>query len=227
MNEIRDRQKEGYLQEKIVAGLERCIDSDAEIVANIRLPVLGAPKRRPRQIDVLIRQGEEPRQHLSIVEVQKRKSKVGPDQLNGWLQKMREVGAQHLICVSESGFSSGAKIIADQTGPTIRLLTLKEMEVGTKIHLPHFSPKIEYLGRIRVKKFFVRVGEDVFMAGIHFSGNDDRLILPDGERETVGKFVENNVIYRCKEISDSMHLLDGKPLRIVGEGGGLSIDING
>ncbi|WP_170788907.1 restriction endonuclease [Ruegeria lacuscaerulensis] len=121
-------QREGKLQERVVAALERHINPNAKIESDVNLPVLEEGVSGKRQFDVLIREGNEPRETLSVVEVQKRKSKVGPDQFNAWLEKMREVGAQHLICVSEKGFTKTVLQRARKHGPTVRLLTLRELE---------------------------------------------------------------------------------------------------
>jgi hypothetical protein len=76
----------------------------------------------------VIEEGTEPRQTISIVEVQKRGSKPEINDFNGWIVKMRDVGAQHLICVSALGFPVSIEEKADQIGPTVRLLTLKQIE---------------------------------------------------------------------------------------------------
>lgn len=43
---------------------------------------------------------------------------------------MKQVGAQHLICVSKRGFTDSAKQDAMARGPTVRLMTLKQLEEG-------------------------------------------------------------------------------------------------
>lgn len=40
---------------------------------------------------------------------------------------MREVGAQHLFCVSKAGFPMSIKEKADEVGPTVRLITFEEL----------------------------------------------------------------------------------------------------
>lgn len=115
------------LQEKIVTLLERHISSGATVRRNVHLPVLGSINKRKRQCDVVIVSGAKPRETISIVEVQKRQSKPDINTFNGWVEKMREVGAQHLICVSQTGFPDSVEEKANQIGPTIRLITLKQL----------------------------------------------------------------------------------------------------
>lgn len=116
------------IQEKVVAILERHLGQKADVRSDQYLPVLANRSRRPRQCDIVIYEGEEPRQTISIVEVQKRKGKPKINDFDGWVGKMREVGAQHLICVSEAGFPDSIEKKADAIGPTVRLLTLSELE---------------------------------------------------------------------------------------------------
>jgi len=122
------KQKGWKIKEKVVAIIESYIDKEARVSHDLNLPVIGSPSNRKRQCDVVIVQGKEPRTTMSIIEVQKRKSKPNINDFNGWLEKKEEVGAQHLICVSEKGFSNSIKEKADLVGPSVRLLTLKELE---------------------------------------------------------------------------------------------------
>ena len=115
--------------EKIVSLLEKALTPVAQVEHDIFLPVIGRPDRRPRQCDIVITSGQPPRQTITIVEVQKRKSRPNINTFHGWIEKMREVGAQHLICVSALGFpQSIIDDVAMRYGPTVRLTTLKELE---------------------------------------------------------------------------------------------------
>jgi hypothetical protein len=116
------------LHEKVVAILERHLAPSAKVSRDVDLPVIKSSLGRTRQCDIVIIEGHEPRMTLSIVEVQKRQSKVDINTFNGWLEKLREVGAQHLICVSEAGYPSSVLEKADEIGPTVRLLTLTTLE---------------------------------------------------------------------------------------------------
>ena len=115
-------------QEKVVTIIERHLGQGAKVRRNVHLPVLESKIGRTRQCDIVIEEGTEPRQTISIVEVQKRGKKPEINEFGGWVKKMREVGAQHLICVSELGFPRSIKEEADLIGPTVRLLTLKKIE---------------------------------------------------------------------------------------------------
>jgi hypothetical protein len=75
----------------------------------------------------VIRNGSPPRETLTIVEVQDRNSKVDINTFRGWLGKIEDVGAQHLICVSRKDFASSIKEKAGQSGSKIFLVTLKDL----------------------------------------------------------------------------------------------------
>jgi hypothetical protein len=115
--------------EKIAALLEKALVPSAIVKHDEKLPVIGSPRRRPRQCDVVITYGEPPRQTVTIVEVQKRKRKPDIVMFHGWVQKMHEVGAQHLICVSALGYpQSIIDDVATNHGPTVRLMTMEELQ---------------------------------------------------------------------------------------------------
>lgn len=116
--------------EKVVTIIERYIAPTAKVRRNVFLPVLKNKTRRPRQCDIVIEDGKAPRQTISIVEVQDQGTKPEIGEFHGWIKKMQEVGAQHLICVSELGFPDSIQKEADEIGPTVRLLTLKKLEKG-------------------------------------------------------------------------------------------------
>lgn len=116
------------LKEKVVAVLEKGIDTSAVVKRNVMLPVINSPGGRKRQCDVVVIAGEPPRQTITIVEVQKRSSKPSIETFGGWLIKKDEVGAQHLICVSEIGFPASVVEKAASLGPSIRLMTLGQLE---------------------------------------------------------------------------------------------------
>lgn len=120
--------------EKVVALLETALLPSARVEHNMFLPVLGRPDRSPRQCDIVIRFGKPPRETITIIEVQDRNSRPNITMFHGWVKKMREVGAQHLICVSARGFPESIRTDVEfQYGPTVRLMTLGELE---KANLP-------------------------------------------------------------------------------------------
>lgn len=125
--------------EEVAGLLEKSLTPFAEVRPNVKLPVIG--KGRNRQCDVVITYGSPPRQTVSIVEVQRRARKPDITTFHGWCRKMQEVGAQHLICVSTKGYpQSIIDEVATTYGPTIRLLTLKELREPEGPGLAFVSP---------------------------------------------------------------------------------------
>ena len=120
--------KKWQLMERTVAALERAIVPTARVLVNQTLPILTSREGSVAQCDVVIQNGEPPRQTFSIVEVQKRGRKVDVNEFRGWCGKRDKVGAQHLLCVSESGFPKSVIEEAEQEGASVRLLTLAELE---------------------------------------------------------------------------------------------------
>ena len=118
--------KPGDELEKLVEIIERSISPDAEIEQNVFLPNLTSPEGHTAQCDIVIRQGKPPRQTLTIVEVQDRTSKVDINTFRGWLGKLEDVGAQHLLCVSRQDFPSSIKEKVSQLGTKVLLVTIKE-----------------------------------------------------------------------------------------------------
>ncbi|QQG40557.1 MAG: hypothetical protein HYV37_03240 [Candidatus Levyibacteriota bacterium] len=115
------------LIEEIVAILEKSLTPDAKVEHDVWLPVIGRSGKR--QCDVVITYGKPPQQSITIVEVQKRGTKPEITTFDGWVMKMRKVGAQKLICVSAVGYPKS--IIEDvelEYGSTVKLLTLEELK---------------------------------------------------------------------------------------------------
>jgi hypothetical protein len=118
----------GKLKEKVVTILEKHIDHNAKVTCDVFLPVVAHPEMNPRQIDVLIETGTKSRPTYTIVEVQDRTSKPSRGEFDGWLEKMKEVGAQHLICVTKAGYTKSQIKKASFIGPSVRLFTLSQIE---------------------------------------------------------------------------------------------------
>lgn len=128
-------------QERIVAFLEAHLAPDANVEQDVRLPVLASQSGRRAQCDVVIREGAPPRQTMTIVEVQKRGRPIEIKTFRGWLAKMREVGAHGLYCVSTEPIPQTIKELAEQTGPTVRLIRLAEVADEEKKNIKfHFDP---------------------------------------------------------------------------------------
>lgn len=120
----------GKLQEKVVTILERHMDPSASVRYGVLLPVVDDPEIKPRPIDVLITTGSKKRPTITIVEVQDRDSKPGRGEFDGWLEKKREVGAQHLMCVTRAGYTDSQLRKAAKLGPAVRLFTLAQLETA-------------------------------------------------------------------------------------------------
>jgi hypothetical protein len=115
------------LIERVAALLEQTLSPEARVAHDVQLPVLGMPGQF-HQCDVVVRMGPGVRETTTIVEVQRRGRKVEINTFLGWLLKKDRVGAQHLICVSTVGFPDSVIAEAARHGPSVRLLTLKEIE---------------------------------------------------------------------------------------------------
>lgn len=121
-----EREAHWKLVERVVALLEQAIAPGARVEHNVKL--LDHESGIMRQCDVVIRQGKPPRETLTIVEVQDRGRRVTLPIFEGWYRKRQKVRAQHLICVSQKGFSSGVIQEARRQAGIVRLLELKELE---------------------------------------------------------------------------------------------------
>jgi hypothetical protein len=118
---------DGKELEQLIHLISKSIEPGASIEHNVFLPVLNSPSNRKRQCDVVIRSGPKHRKTLTIIEIQDRTSKVDINTFNGWLSKLEEVGAQHLICVSRLEFPESIKEKALLSGHKVKLITLKEI----------------------------------------------------------------------------------------------------
>lgn len=113
--------------EHLVHLIEQSISPDSVVEHDVYLPVIGSQSGRTRQCDVVIRSGQKPRETITIVEVQDRTSKPNITIFGGWIEKLKEVGAQHLICVSRHDFPTSIREKAVGLGNTVRLIMLKEL----------------------------------------------------------------------------------------------------
>jgi hypothetical protein len=114
------------LVERVVASLEKAISPSARVRHDVKLRDFAT--QNARQCDVVVEAGEEPRIIRTLVEVQKRQSKLEIGKLDEFWLKMHAVGAQQLICVSALDFPKSVKdAVAIKYGPTIKLLRLREL----------------------------------------------------------------------------------------------------
>lgn len=119
--------KAGDDLEKIIAIIEASLSPEADIEQNVFLPVLNSPSKRTRQCDVVIRSGTQARQTVTLIEVQDRASKVSIGTFCDWLEKLKEVGANHLICISRLDFPESVKEKASDEGHRVLLMNLNKL----------------------------------------------------------------------------------------------------
>jgi hypothetical protein len=179
------------IQEKVVAIIEQYLDESAVVRQNYHLPVLGSQSGRTRQCDVVIWQGQEPRQTITIVEVQKRQSKPDITTFSGWLDKKTEVGAQHLICVSEIGFPGSIIEKAQNIGPSVRLMTLRNLKNdGWPFPSTMFNTEVYIVDCKTIEAYRIETHHlmKVMEAGKRKSKNPDKMLFKAVDSETVLNF---------------------------------------
>ena len=130
--------------EKLVQMINKSIEPESEIKHDVQLPVINSSLGRTRQCDIVIYSGPQHRRTITIFEVQNRNSQVDINTFNGWLLKLDEVGAQHLVCVSRKDFPASIKEKTLQSGNKVKLITLKEIDED-EIPLELFKMKFKYL----------------------------------------------------------------------------------
>jgi hypothetical protein len=134
---------DGSFLEKLVQAIEQSLSAGSIVEQNVHLPILGSNSAAKAQCDIVIRTGNPPRQTLTIVEVQDRNKPVTIGEFRNWQQKIRDVGAQHLYCVSRHQFSKNMKERAALSGNTIKLITLKQIEEN-QLPLNFFKTTVLY-----------------------------------------------------------------------------------
>lgn len=117
--------KSGKELEHLVSLIEKTIAPGSRVEQNVFLPVLKSKTGARAQCDVVVASGKTPREIVTIIEVQDRKSKTRINDFRGWVQKLEDVGGQRLICVSKHEFSKNIKELASQMGSRVILMTLK------------------------------------------------------------------------------------------------------
>jgi hypothetical protein len=115
--------------EKVVALLEKSLSPDALVRHNVQLPCISTGHLE--QCDVVIEIGQVPRMLRTIVEVQNRNHRVKPNDFRGWCQKMKDVGANRLICVSTKPFPQSIKDkVLKEYGLSVLLVRLEALELN-------------------------------------------------------------------------------------------------
>lgn len=133
-------EKDWLSKEKLVELIEKSISPNSIIEHNVKLPDLSSKNNKKRQCDIVIKSGPKERETVTIVEVQSRISKFNLTFFQGLIQKMRDVGAQHLICVSTSGFTNTIIDKAKELGGTVRLVMLNKFNPDEiPVDLPKLS----------------------------------------------------------------------------------------
>lgn len=110
---------DGSFLERLVQLIEQSIAPDAHIQRNVKLPNLGSKSGATTECDIVIRNGPPFRETVTIVEVKDRERPVDINMFRGWQQKLEDVGAQHLYCVSRKPFPESIKEKAALSGNTI------------------------------------------------------------------------------------------------------------
>ena len=139
--------------EKIVAAFERRISKEASIEHDVIMKDLTGDSDG-RQCDIVIKSGGFPRETITIVEVQDRKSQIDITTFDGFISKMKSVGAQHLIVVSKHDFPKSVKRRAGTLGPTVRLINLTEL-IDEKFAIEFIDNEVKVLNH-NVDEFTIR-----------------------------------------------------------------------
>jgi len=129
--------------ELLINLIQKHIEPDAVVQHDIHLPVIGSASGRTRQCDIVITSGPSHRKTITIIEAQDRTSQVDINTFNGWLAKLDEIGAQHLICVSRLEFPESIKEKAFSQGNKVKLINLKGAD-PTEIPLSFLKSNFKY-----------------------------------------------------------------------------------
>ena len=165
--------------ELLIKMIQKHIEPDAVVQHDIHLPVIGSPSGRTRQCDIVITSGPSHRKTITIIEAQDRTSQVDINTFNGWLAKLDEIGAQHLICVSRLEFPESIKEKAFNQGNKVKLVNLKDAD-PTEIPLSFLKSNFKYYN-------YQPIG--VTTPQISFT-KDETISL--GIYEAISEFIERN-----------------------------------
>lgn len=185
--------------ERLVYLIEKSLNHECTVLHNQKMPVINSNSKRTRQCDIVIISGKEPRLTTTIVEVQRRKSRVDINTFNGWLEKIREIGAQHLICVSKQSFPMSIIEKASQLGNTVLLINLKDFNLVESIPLKLENTLGYYsdFELIKINKFIptVKIDDDAFVqlkesnpVNINFYLNDKIISINKEDKLSIYQF---------------------------------------
>ncbi|MGY5353579.1 hypothetical protein [Wenyingzhuangia sp. IMCC45467] len=178
---------DGKYFEQLVAIIEKSLDKDATIETDVQMPILNSIKGFTTQCDIVIKKGKKPRITTTIIEVQDRKTKVKPNDLRGWEQKLDDIGAQHLICVSRQKFPESTKEKALLSGNKISLINLSDTDVE-KIPLNFFKYSFTSRDFKIIKSSFIKL----------YTPDNSSIQKELNDFVTNQKFKINDKIFYCK-----------------------------
>ncbi|SIR08945.1 hypothetical protein SAMN05920897_1377 [Alkalispirochaeta americana] len=204
--------------EKLVSFIEKTISPRSKIEHNVSLDDLSRDSDK-RQCDVIIRTGEPPRETITLVEVQNRSRGFNITFFDGLIEKMRKVGAQHLIVVSRKSFPKSIINEAKRLGNTIRLVYFDDDAI-MEPDLPRFTDDCIILKTkniIRVNNVSIRVNKG-HLQKINRkdkSSTQDRVFIIGGKVLSINDIVNthclsdlNYDVHQVKFIFDSTLLND-------------------
>ena len=122
----KNNKAKGNELEEIVNLIEKSIKPNATLKRNVQLPVLSSNSGNKRECDIVMLEGNPPRQLMTIFEIQNRESSVSIKDFGDWQQKMKDVGANRLICVSKKKFPKSVVEKAKNEGHSILLVEINE-----------------------------------------------------------------------------------------------------
>lgn len=165
--------------ELLIKLIQKYIEPDSEVQHNIHLPVLGSASGRTRQCDIVITSGPKHRKTITIIEAQDRTTQVDINTFNGWIAKLDEVGAQHLICVSRLEFPESIKEKAIIQGNKVKLINLRDAD-PTEIPLSFLKSNFKY---------YNYQPNPITSPKIFFSKDEASTL---GIHEAISSFIKNN-----------------------------------
>jgi hypothetical protein len=107
--------------EKVIAGIQKFSEMGATVIHDDRIK--GKNSKRMRQIDVSVRFNQGLSEYLLIVECKLAKRKVSLEKIESLITKMRDVGADRAIMVTNHGYQVGAIETARAHNIDLRTLT--------------------------------------------------------------------------------------------------------
>lgn len=167
--------------ELLINLIQKHLEPDAIVEHDVHLPVIGSASGRKRQCDIVITSGPQHRRTITIIEAQDRASQVDINTFNGWLGKLDEIGAQHLICVSRLEYPESIKEKAISLGNKVKLINLKDAD-PTEIPLSFLKSNFKYYNFQPI---------EVIAPKITFTKAE---AISLGIFESINKFIENNKV---------------------------------